>query len=117
MPSGSLPQLCQLRMATGPDLRRGRGGEAGDQRTKGGKGRERQRLDKQGRDLALWTDRRLLLSHGIVPRKIPPKPDFLPSVCLVLVGRCVISVGAGKLYTPPPEQLERTHCPTQSATS
>lgn len=107
-------------MVTEPDLGRERGGEmcvwgGGNGRREAKAGRDRP--DKQGRDLALWTDMRLLLSHGIVPRKIPPKPDFLPSVCLVLVGRCVISVGAGRLYTPPPEQLERTHCPTESATS
>lgn len=99
--------------ATGPDLGRERGGEAeganGRREAKAG----RDRLDRQGRDLALWTDMRLLLSYGIVPRKIPPKPDFLPSVCLVLVGRCVISVGAGRQHPPPPEQLERTHCPTR----
>lgn len=73
--------------ATGPELGKDGGCEAAGlgrrgARKRGGKGRgEAETRQTQGGNLGLWTDLRPLLSRGIVPRKIPPKPDFLP--CLL----------------------------------
>lgn len=61
--------------ATGPELGKDSRWEAPGEG--GGRG-ETETRQTQGRNLGLRTDMRLLLSRGIVPRKIPPELDFLP---------------------------------------